>query len=131
MSTDIQDILPAMIDNVRSLDQEALEMELSFAQGFAPPEDLPAYMWLILLAHETRSRGVFVPDATYATIEDWMLDSDYLWCDGTSEECDEACGWVNQEDVKVDALDVYQGAYETYPVEDVVAVALDFYDVAS
>jgi hypothetical protein len=126
-----QSNISAMITVVEGLNDDQLQMEVSFGQGFAPtPNDPAATLWLALLEHEARTRGTFVPDEDYETIEDWLRDSDYVYCDGTGDECAEACGWVDHADNPVNPAAVYADAHAAIGVLEIVARTLDIPAVA-
>lgn len=80
-----------MIDAIEALSDEDLAKELSFAEGFdvGPNDAEHVPVWREVLRHEFRCRGVFVAgDSGYATVEEWMADSDYTLTDE---------GWVDDE----------------------------------
>lgn len=86
--------------NIESLDDDELDKELSFAEGFDDRSSPGTIFWLEGLRHEARCRGIFVPDVDTETIEEWMRDSDYLLCDDPdcNELGDGPCGWIDLDD---------------------------------
>ena len=121
-STDTPKHYSEMVDKVEAMSDEDLEKELSFAEGFGvgPKDDESVAVWLEALRHESRCRGVFIPSVDYATIEEWMRDSDYFLCD--DENCHElgdgACGWVDLVDQPVEPTTVYAEAHQSMTWSD-------------
>lgn len=69
---------------------------------------------LAILRHEARTRGIFIRDEDYDSIEDWMRDSDYLFCGGCDDEdFPNGCGWVDMVDNRVDPVGTYADAFQS------------------
>lgn len=110
----------AMRRQIEGLSDEDLEKELSFAEGFADDSSLNTIFWTEALRHESRCRGIFVPDVDTETIEEWMRDSDYLPCE--DEDCaDGPCGWVDLDDNgPYDPAETYAYAHQAMTWADVL-----------
>ena len=96
-----------MIDGIEALSDEDLAKELSFAEGFGPSDDDEAVnVWLEALRHESRCRGVFVPEGGFTEIGAWLYDSDYAIAPDV--------GWINVDTgLEIVPEEVYAEAHQS------------------
>lgn len=128
-----------LIATVEAMDDDQLAEVLDFNVAFHPDSGsdyAPSETWRIIVQHESRKRGVFVPEPAYRTIEEWMEDSDCEYDDEQDEWFDTSerafCNRgfrvgsvvVKGDPDPVDPFARYAGAHQSMTWEDALDSAI-------